>query len=126
MKVKLLITVSISVFLTFGSFANPVIDIDELSASKRSALNLPLVDELTIATKVDIVFVEKLNPDTVVAVKQFLEPQSKKVEVVAARAVGKHMLLWIAFPEVADGGIDLIWSTESNKCVGTFLGGYRG
>jgi len=35
-------------------------------------------------------------------------------------------LLWISFPEIRDGGIDLIYSHKRDKIVGTFLGVDRG
>jgi hypothetical protein len=40
--------------------------------------------------------------------------------------VGEYVLLWIAFPEICDGGIDLIFSVKDMEIVGTFLGGYLG
>jgi len=103
-----------------------IVIVDKLSASRRAELNLPLKDQLTLATKADVAFAKKLTPDTVRAVKTFLKPTTKKIVISAARSEGRHLLLWISFPEVVDGGIDLIWSIENRKCVGAFLGGYRG
>lgn len=97
-----------------------------LSGAARAEAGLPAGDELTRPTKTDAAFVTNLNPETVKAVEAFLRPESKKITIHAARPVGSYLLLWIRFPGIADGGIDLIWSVEKNKAVGTFLGGYRG
>jgi hypothetical protein len=99
---------------------------DALSASTRDELKLPPEGELTLATKADMDFVSELTPGTIKAVERYLKPTGEMSVISAARPVGKYLLLWIAFPEVADGGIDLIWSVEKQKCAGAFLGGYRG
>ena len=99
---------------------------DALSASARDDLKLPPEGELTLATEADMDFVAELTPSTIKAVERFLKPTGEKAVISAARPVGEYLLLWIAFPEVADGGIDLIWSVGKQKCAGAFLGGYRG
>ena len=104
----------------------PVLAENALSASARDELKLPAEDELTLATKVDMDFVAELTPGTIKAVERYLKPSGETVVISAARPVGDYLLLWIAFAEVADGGIDLIWSVEKQDCAGEFLGGYRG
>ena len=49
-----------------------------------------------------------------------------KWQVSALREVDAHILLWLNFPEIMDGGVDIIYSKEKKAVVGTFLGGYRG
>ena len=99
---------------------------ETLEDAARKKLKLPLKDKLTLATEEDVTFVKELSPKTVKAVEKYLKQSGEEITIVAARPVGKHLLLWVAYPKVLDGGIDLIWSTEDQKCVGTFLGGYRG
>ena len=99
---------------------------DALTPAARTELNLPSVNLLTRATESDIAAVGKLPPETVKAVREFLRPAGTEISIGAARPVGKYLLLWIGFPKIADGGIDLIWSVEKQKPVGEFLGGYRG
>lgn len=104
----------------------PVPPENALSASARDELKLPAEGELTLATKADMDFVAELTPATIKAVERYLKTTGETVVISAARPVGDYLLLWIAFPEVADGGIDLIWSVEKRKRAGDFLGGYRG
>ncbi len=99
---------------------------DALSDSARAEHHLPLESDLTLAKPADIEFVKSLSPDTVKAVELFLRPVERKHHIVAARLIGNYILLWVAFPEVADGGVDLIFSLEKKRVVGTFLGGYLG
>lgn len=97
-----------------------------LSEDERGKLKLPLSTELTMAAKTDVEYVKKLKPATIAAIEKSFEPTGKKVLVVAARPVGDYLLLWTAFEGEIDGGVDMIWSVEEKKSVGTFLGGYRG
>ncbi len=99
---------------------------DALTDSVRTELHLPLKGDLTLAKPADTEFVMGLSPDTVNAVESFLKPTGRKTRVVAARPIGNYILLWVSFPAVADGGVDLIYSLEKKRVVGTFLGGYRG
>ncbi len=99
---------------------------DALTDSVRTELHLPLKGDLTLAKPADTEFVMGLSPDTVNAVESFLKPAGRKTRIVAARPIGNYILLWVAFPEVADGGVDLIFSLEKKRVVGAFLGGYRG
>jgi hypothetical protein len=99
---------------------------DVLTDSARIELHLPLKGDLTLARPADAEFAKGLSPDTVKAVELFLKPVERKHHIVAARLIGNHILLWVAFPEVADGGVDLIFSLEKKRVVGTFLGGYLG
>ena len=99
---------------------------ETLSASARIERKLPPEGELTLATEDDREFVAALTPDTINAVQRYLKPTAEEIVVSAARPVGDYLLLWIGFPDVMDGGIDLIWSVEKQETVGTFLGGYRG
>jgi hypothetical protein len=97
-----------------------------LSASERVELGLPPEGELTLATEVDRDFVAKLSPDTIRAVERYFKSAGEDAMISAARPAGEYLLLWIGFSEVVDGGMDVIWSVEDQKCLGTFLGGYRG
>jgi hypothetical protein len=44
----------------------------------------------------------------------------------AARPVGDCVLLWIGFPDVADGGVDLVYSKKDQRINWEFKGGERG
>ena len=99
---------------------------DLLSDSARVELHLPPKTELTLASKTDMEYVKKVSPETIKAVETFLKPTGRDIQISAARPVGDYLLLWIAFPKVADGGVDLIFSAREKKVVGTFCGGYRG
>jgi hypothetical protein len=99
---------------------------DALTDSARTELHLPIEGDLTLAKLADVEFVNSLSSDTVNAVESFLKPSGGKILIVAARPVGNYILLWGAVPEVSDGGVDLIFSLEKKRVVGTFLGGYRG
>jgi hypothetical protein len=99
---------------------------DVLSPDVRTELKLPPTDVLTLAAKPDVEYAAKLPLETVSAVKLLLKPVGTEVSIDAARPIGSYFLLWISFPKIADGGIDLIWSVDKQKPVGYFLGGYRG
>ncbi|MFT5469210.1 MAG: hypothetical protein ACI8UO_004325 [Verrucomicrobiales bacterium] len=126
-KVYILTAILFAISLFSAAHASPSEKSENtLSPSARSHLKLPLEDVLTLAVEADTDFAAKLKPKTIKAVTRYLKPTEGKIEISAARSVGDYLLLWIAFPEVIDGGIDLIWSVEEQKSVGTFLGGYRG
>ena len=99
---------------------------DLLSDVARVELHLPAKSELTLAKDADIAFIKTLDPAVRTTVADILKPTGRDFQVIAARPVGKYLLLWVSFPKVADGGIDLIYSTEKKKIVGAFCGGYRG
>lgn len=110
-----------------GPGGTPVIPAtDLLTVSERAKGLLPGEAELTLATEADVHHVSRLSPEVVRTVEQFLKPCGRKSRIVAARPVGHHLLLWVCFPEVKDGGIDLIYSLEKKRVVGTFFGGERG
>ena len=99
---------------------------DILSDAARVELHLPANGELTLGTDADRKKANSLDPEVSKAVGAFLKPKAVEWQIVAARPIGKHILLWIAFLKIADGGVDLIYSVEKKKIVGEFLGGYRG
>lgn len=99
---------------------------DLLTDQTRIELHLPAKTELTLANKTDMEYVQNLAPETIKVIEMFLKPTGSKFQINAARPIGDHLLLWIGFPEVADGGVDLIFSIGKNKVVDTFCGGYRG
>ena len=99
---------------------------DFLLPAERARLHLPVEGEITLAAPKDWKAVKDLPPEAKEAVHAFLEKQSVEWLITAARPMGDHWLLWITFPKIADGGIDLIYSAEKKKIVGEFLGGWRG
>ena len=99
---------------------------DLLSDEARVELRLPAKAELTLATDADRERANRLGREVTEAVGTFLESKDVEWQIVAARPVGTHILLWVAFPKIADGGVDLIYSVEKKRIVGEFLGGYRG
>ena len=54
------------------------------------------------------------------------EHSGAKWGVSAARDLQGHMLLWLYFTDISDGGVAIIYSKEKNAVVRTSLGGYRG
>ncbi len=99
---------------------------DLLSDAARAEFHLPTKTALTLANRTDMEFVKTLAPDLVKAVEDFQKPTGNRVRISAARPIGKYLLLWVTFPDVADGGVDLIMSVDSKKVVGRFCGGYQG
>lgn len=99
---------------------------DQLSDAARVELQLPARGALTLATAADRETIKALAPEVHAAVGAHLKQDTATWQIVAARPIGKYLLLWIAFPKVADGGVDLIYSVEKKRIVGAFLGGYRG
>ncbi len=89
---------------------------------------LPRPDELTLAKPEDTTRATNVTADVREAVRDHLSRDHSGVawRIEAVRPVEGHLLLWISFPEILDGGIDLVYSTEQRTIVGTFLGGYRG
>ena len=99
---------------------------DLLSDIARAELHLPEKSALTLARASDIEYVKSLDTAVNKTVEDFLKPTGRAFQISAARPVGKYLLLWISFPEVVDGGVDLIYSAEKRKIVGEFCGGYYG
>lgn len=97
-----------------------------LSPQERAAAGLPAAGELTLANDEDGKHVLKLDSAVDDALGRYLEPLKVKWKICAARPVGDYILLWIGFPEVIDGGRDLIYSVKEQQIVGEFLGGYLG
>ena len=108
------------------SHESPNEPVSAISQEERAAAGLPLPDQLTLATKEDIGSVPSVGKEVHAAVRAYLEPREVEWKLTAAREVGDYVLLWIAFPKIADGGVDLIYSIKAKCIVGTFLGGYRG
>lgn len=104
----------------------PIPTAPELSARERAKAGLPPPGELVPAAPADVARAAQVGDDVRVALKAFLKPMNAKWKIVAARPVGDHLLLWIGFPEIRDGGIDLIYSKKSKAIVGRFSGGWRG
>ena len=97
-----------------------------LTDPARVALHLPATTELTLGTDSDRANANALDPKVRNAVGAFLKSKAVDWRIIAARPIDKHILLWIQFPKIDDGGVDLIYSVEKNRIVGEFLGGYRG
>ena len=97
-----------------------------LSPQERATAGLPAVGKLTLANAEDAKYISKLTSAVDDAVGRHLKPRNVEWKISAARPAGDYILLWIAFPEIADGGIDLIYSTKEQQIVGTFHGGYLG
>ncbi len=100
----------------------------ELNEQQRSNARLPASSKLTLATETDILNATVASDTVKDAVEHYLRIRGEHAawRIGAARVVGEYMLLWIGFPEVLDGGIDLIYSSKEQRIVGTFLGDLRG
>jgi len=99
---------------------------DLLADNVRAERRLPAKSVPTLATAADIEYVTRLDTAVTRTVEDFLRPTGAAFQICAARPVGRYVLLWVSFPKVADGGVDLIYSAEKRKIVGEFCGGYRG
>ncbi len=97
-----------------------------LSPQERAATGLPAAGELTLANAEDGKYVLKLDSAVDDAVGRYLKPRNVKWKIGAARPVGDYILLWIGFPEIADGGMHLIYTVKDQRIIGEFLGGYLG
>lgn len=97
------------------------------SPAARPAV-IPSPDVLTLATQADIAAAATAASDPVLskAVSNYLGPGAPRWQIVALRNVGDYVLLWVAFPEVADGGIDLVYSKPDQRVKWQFRGGERG
>gem|GEM_PF-4416483 len=97
-----------------------------LTVQERSELHLPQVNQLTLATQTDVDYVKTLGKEVHDTTVMFLESRHQRFSIVAARPVSRYLLLWISFPDVVDGGIDLIYSIGKRAIVGEFNGAMRG
>src|SRR5687768_5841775 len=97
------------------------------SAATRPA-SVPPSDILTLATQADMNAAAKSSSDPAIskAVGAYLGPGAPRWPVAAARDVGDYVLLWIGFPDIADGGIDVIYSKPDQRIEWQFKGGVRG
>ncbi len=105
---------------------SPIVPADLLSDNARAQLHLPAKGVPTLATAADMGHVRSLDAAVTRTVEGFLKPTGTAFQICAARPVGRYVLLWVSFPKVADGGVDLIYSVEKGRIVGEFCGGYRG
>ena len=89
---------------------------------------VPPAHVLTLATSDDIETANKFEDDRGIkqALAQYPASSRHSWKIVAARDVGEHVLLWLAFPAVADGGADVVYSKKERRIVGEFKGGERG
>src|SRR4051812_47379207 len=81
------------------------------SATTRPAA-VPSPNVLTLATEADIAAATKASSDPAIskAVSNHLGAGTPRWNVAAARDIGDYVLLWVGFPDIADGGIDLVFS----------------
>jgi hypothetical protein len=87
-----------------------------------------LPDVLTPATPADGAAAAKAASDPAIskAVSEYLGPGAPRWQIFAARDVGECVLLWVGFPNVADGGIDLVYSKPDRRVRWQFRGAERG
>ena len=101
------------------------VSVPQMSSAERKRLGLPLSGELTLATQEDMNSASLVDTDTRNAISRCI-PNNIKWRVFAHRDTGQFVLLWIHFPDIMDGGIDLVYSKKSKGIICSFLGGYRG
>jgi len=89
---------------------------------------VPSPDVLTLATEADVAAAAKAASDPAIskAVAEYLGPGAPRWQIFAARDVGECVLLWVGFPKVADGGIDLVYSKLDRRVKWQFRGAERG
>jgi hypothetical protein len=89
---------------------------------------IPAADVLTPATPADIAAASASEAESAVstAVRDYLGPGAPRWRIVASRHLGDYLLLWVAFPDIADGGIDLVYSKSDQRVKWQFRGGERG
>jgi hypothetical protein len=99
-----------------------------LTADERKAAGLPLEGILTLAQPGDTAATVSVPPKVQTAVAAYIKAHHRDAEfrICAARPVGKFLLVWIDFPKIMDGGVDLIYSLDDDCVVGNFMGGIRG
>ncbi len=98
------------------------------SPSTTRPASVPAANVLTPPTQEDMVHVAGAASDASIAnaIRVHLGPATPPWQIVAARDIGEYVLLWIAFPGIADGGIDLVYSKSNGKIACHFTGGQRG
>lgn len=89
---------------------------------------VPASDALTLPTQTDIGMAAQAASDQSItkAVTDYLGSGAPRWNIVAARDIGDYVLLWLGFPEIADGGIDLVYSKPDQRVKWQFKGGERG
>ena len=122
------VVVSAALLLLANGCSNGAAPLPELNEAQRANARLPPSGELTLATEADISNGSIASGAVKDAIDAYLRTRDKHVtwRIGAARVVGEYLLLWVDFPEVLDGGIDLIYSSREQRIVGTFLGDLRG
>lgn len=98
------------------------------AASSPRPSGIPAAGALTLATGADMKTAAQVASDPAIqkAVGVFLGSSAARWKLVAARPIGNCILLWISFPDIADGGTDLVYSTTEQRIGWEFSGGYRG
>jgi hypothetical protein len=89
---------------------------------------IPAPGVLTLATRADMDAAAGIASDPAIqkAIGDRVGGSAQRWQIVAARPVGDYVLLWVSFPDVADGGVDLVYS-KKERCIGwDFTGGMRG
>ena len=125
MAVVVLLAICTIFATTRSGVSHKAVTVPEISAREREDLGLPLPDQLTLATQEDMNNVNAIDADIRQAISLCI-PDNTKWQVYACRDTGQFMLLWIGFPDVMDGGIDLVYSKKTKSIICSFLGGYRG
>jgi hypothetical protein len=89
---------------------------------------IPAEDVLTLAIPADMDAAAEAASDPALqkAVREHLGGAAPRWQIVAARPVGDYVLLWISFPEIADGGVDLVYSRKERRIGWSFKGGELG
>jgi hypothetical protein len=103
-------------------------DSPALTDTERAEFNLPLPDVLTLATSEDIANAKSVSKAVRAVVGDYIKKEHRGVkwEISATRDIKGHILLWLNFPNIRDGGVDVIYSKDKKAIVDTFLGGYGG
>jgi hypothetical protein len=98
------------------------------AASSPRPSEIPPEDVLTLATKADLDAAEEAASDPALqkAIREHLGGDAPQWQIVAARPLGDYVLLWISFPEIADGGADLVYSRKEQRIGWSFKGGELG
>lgn len=97
-------------------------------ASTTRPAEIPPDGVSTLATAADMAASAQWAADPAVkkAVADHLGSSAPRWQIGAARRVGDYVLLWIGFPDVMDGGIDLVYSIKEQRIGWHFQGGPLG
>jgi len=89
---------------------------------------IPPPNVITRATQEDAAAAARAASDPAIskAIKDYLGAGAPQWHVAAARDIGDYVLLWIGFPEIVDGGIDLVYSKQNRQVMWRFKGGILG